>query len=159
MRSGRPAAVLVLALTLVVGLVSDAAHFVLLRHVRCPDHDELIHQADAGAHAEPGRAPVRQIATLSIREAPSDSPESHEHCAFPCLRRERAELGQVAGRRATAGRLRDHHDARARRVAGLRHPPVPTRPEELSSHLRLKRSERSVRPRSSGVVLPLVARP
>ncbi len=77
--------------------VSGLLHMVLVPHVRCADHGELVHAGElshAGDGVEPERAAVAQQPAASVEHG-------HEHCGVLAHRRdERGVLAAAAAVRA-----------------------------------------------------------
>lgn len=71
-----------LALVVVVGPLSSALHFLIVRHGVCPEHGELTHLGSEGQAVHP-RLPAEGAAV----EAPQNAPAPHgdEHCALAAL--------------------------------------------------------------------------
>jgi hypothetical protein len=79
----------VLAAVALVGQVASFAHLVLVRHVTCAEHGELI---EVGHE----RTIVATVAHKNVAAVNATSPREvhgHDHCLLAPLRRDRAALG------------------------------------------------------------------
>lgn len=71
-----------LALIVLVGPLSSALHFLIVRHGVCPEHGELTHLGPDGRTVHP-RLPAESAAFEAPQSAPA--PHSDEHCALAAL--------------------------------------------------------------------------
>jgi hypothetical protein len=75
-----------LAVVALAGQVSSFAHLVLVRHVTCAEHGELVELGRE--HATASAAPTRQ-ASATVAAAAAESGHGHEHCLIAPMRRDR----------------------------------------------------------------------
>ena len=87
-----------LASFMVVAQLSTFAHLLLVRHVVCPEHGELIHPDEQGGRAG-AAAPSHAVAKATLPgvssiQAAAERPATHghDHCLLASHRRERATL-------------------------------------------------------------------
>ena len=85
------ALVLLVASLNLLGLVSNFAHFLLVRHTVCPEHGELIHAGEPG-HEVARSAPEREGKQPGVGAAATAASHGHDHCALLSDRRERLAL-------------------------------------------------------------------
>jgi hypothetical protein len=83
----------VLATVALVGQVTSFAHLVLVRHVRCAEHGELVELGKVNA-AAPAATSRQRSSTIAADG--SDDGHGHDHCLIAPMRRDRAALGTPA---------------------------------------------------------------
>jgi hypothetical protein len=71
-----------LALLFLGGQLSGLTHQLLVRHVTCAEHGELIHADERVAHSAPVQGPA-------VSEAEAGPAHQHEHCLASVSRREK----------------------------------------------------------------------
>jgi hypothetical protein len=82
---GRAAFAFLTAVLCLFAQVGGAAHLALVSHVRCFEHDALVH---AGGAQGQDRAGVTELARLAISGVPVDgAAHADDHCAVVVLRR------------------------------------------------------------------------
>jgi len=82
---------LALALLCLAGQAFTLLHLVLVRHVTCPEHGELIHPSELRR----GEAADRyQPGATAIDVAAAPTAHRHDHCPATSLRRERAAVAR-----------------------------------------------------------------
>lgn len=81
----------VLATVALAGQISSFAHLVLVRHVRCAEHGELVELGRARGIARPVQR-ERQPNNAFTTEA-SATEHGHEHCLIAPMRRDRLAAG------------------------------------------------------------------
>jgi len=112
-RRPRPPARRSLLVTIAVAVcvllqMSDAAHFVLVRHGICREHGEAIHVAH-GAHAvQAVVAPASRVTGLSVAPAGDTDADEHDHCPFAP-----GATGRIASLRGPVQTLAAGHTALA----------------------------------------------
>ena len=83
----------VLATIALAGQVTSFAHLVLVRHVRCAEHGELVEigKARAATKATRRNAPTNFVSAESTADG-----HGHEHCLIAPMRRDRIAAGAPA---------------------------------------------------------------
>jgi hypothetical protein len=79
-----------LAIFALAGQVASFAHLVLVRHVTCAEHGEMIEVGHG--HAAVATAPHRRAVT-AVSEAAGAEAHGHEHCLLTPMRRDRLAAG------------------------------------------------------------------
>ena len=89
-RYRRCLAATVAALTL-AGQLSSFVHFVVVRHMVCPEHGELVELEHTAPAATQANSPDRNVYRTSGDEHPG---HGHDHCLMTAQLRQRATLTQ-----------------------------------------------------------------
>ncbi|MDB4966915.1 MAG: hypothetical protein JWN44_2604 [Myxococcales bacterium] len=84
-----------LAVVAVAGQISSFAHLVLVRHVTCAEHGDLV---EVGHERTLVAASSRRQAPTAIATATLDEIHRHEHCLIAPMRRDRLAAGTAASR-------------------------------------------------------------
>lgn len=113
----RPVGTRILAMAVVafslVAQLSGFVHFLLVEHVVCPEHGELVHVDQLGAHPRSGKAHpgepglhadhgTEDDGHPTLRSVSAEDGHEHDHCAVRSERRETfalppADLSSVVG--------------------------------------------------------------
>jgi hypothetical protein len=81
----------VLATVALAGQVTSFAHLVLVRHVTCAEHGELVEVGKTHVVARPAHGPSQPIDAF-VAAAAADE-HGHEHCLIAPMRRDRIAAG------------------------------------------------------------------
>lgn len=65
---------------------STGGHMLLVEHLRCVEHGELVHNSQAHAHVSAAHRDADLAAVHATRDGDSD--QAHEHCALSFDRRD-----------------------------------------------------------------------
>jgi hypothetical protein len=83
-----------MAVIALAGQLSSFAHLVLVRHVRCAEHGEMIEVGHARTHL--ATRSRRHIPATTVGDAAADESHGHEHCLIAPMRRDRLAGGSPA---------------------------------------------------------------
>ena len=82
-----------MAVIALAGQLSGFAHLVLVRHVTCAEHGDMI---EVGRNRAIAAKAVHRQAPVTFADASSEESHGHEHCLIAPMRRDRIAAGAPA---------------------------------------------------------------